>query len=194
MFLIKKIHPIKKTCFFYNPSHNTNHEQQPNTWGQLRHTHTFTTHIQNTCTKAQRTIPILQALTSTSWGKQKETIISTYKAITRPILEYASSIWSPTISQTNITRLQTIQNKALRIATGCTADTNIQHLHDETLTLPVKEHLQLHATQLLNKTQLTTPPYTISQKFLHHTETKNNQSSKTMIPTSNTFPSSRTHP
>ena len=49
-------------------------------------------------------------------------------------------------------------NKALRIATGCTQDTPIQHLHDETHILPIKEHLQLHATQLLHKSQLPTHP------------------------------------
>ena len=30
---------------------------------------------------------------------------------------------------------------------------NIQHLHDETLTLPIQEHLQLHASQYKQKTQ-----------------------------------------
>ena len=29
---------------------------------------------------------------------------------------------------------------ALRTATGCTQDTNIQFLHDETLILPIHEH------------------------------------------------------
>ena len=46
-----------------------------------------------------------------------------------------------------------MQNAALRTATGCTQDTNIQHLHDETLTLPIHEHLQLHASQYKQKTQ-----------------------------------------
>ena len=46
-----------------------------------------------------------------------------------------------------------MQNAALRTATGCTHDTNIQHLHDETLTLPIHEHLQLHASQYKQKTQ-----------------------------------------
>ena len=33
---------------------------------------------------------------------------------------------------TNLQKLQTAQNTALRIITGCTADNEIQHLHDET--------------------------------------------------------------
>ena len=39
--------------------------------------------------------------------------------------------------------LQVMQNAAFRTATGYTQDTNIQHLHDETLILPIHEHLDL---------------------------------------------------
>ena len=45
-----------------------------------------------------------------------------------------------------------MQNAALRTATGCTQDTNIQHLHGEN-TLPIHEHLQLHTSQYKQKTQ-----------------------------------------
>ena len=79
--------------------------------------------------------------------------MATYKAVMRPALEYASSVWSPIASSTSINKLQVMQNAALRTATGCTQDTNIQHLHDETLTLPIHEHLQLHASQYKQKTQ-----------------------------------------
>ena len=43
--------------------------------------------------------------------------------------------------------------KQKETATGCTQDTNIQHLHDETLTLTIHDHLQLHASQYKQKTQ-----------------------------------------
>ena len=79
--------------------------------------------------------------------------MATYKAVMRPALEYASSIWSPLASSTSINKLQVMQNAALRTATGCTRDTHIQHLHDETLILPIHEHLQLHASEYKQKTQ-----------------------------------------
>ena len=72
---------------------------------------------------------MMKALTSTAWGKQKETIVTTYKTIIRLALENANTIWSPTVCKTNLEKLQVVQNNALRIATGCTKDTNIQHLH-----------------------------------------------------------------
>ena len=53
----------------------------------------------------------------------------------------------------SINKLKVMQNAALRTATGCTQDTQIQQLHDETLTLPIHEHLQLHASQYKQITQ-----------------------------------------
>ena len=126
---------------------------------------TYTPHINIAVGKARKTINILKAISGTQWGKQKETIIHTYKAITRPILEYASTIWSPIISDTNIQKLQAIQNAALRIATGCTRDTSIQHLHDECSILPIKQHLILHASQLRHKAHHPTHPlHTLTQQ------------------------------
>ena len=56
-----------------------------------------------------------------------------------------SSISAPLASSTSINKLQVMQNAELRTATGCTQDTYIQHLHDETLILPIHGHLHLHA-------------------------------------------------
>ena len=73
--------------------------------------------------------------------------------IARTPIAQAPSIWSPLASSTSINKLQVMQNAALRTATACTQYTNIQHLHDETLTHPIHEHLQLHASQYKQKTQ-----------------------------------------
>jgi len=118
----------------------------------------FGEHINKTKEKANKTINIMKSLTSTKWGKQKETLLTTYKTITQPIIEYAGTVWAPIVSHTNLNKLQIIQNSSLRIATGCTRDTNCQHLHEETKTLPLKEHLKLHSSQLRQKSQLPNHP------------------------------------
>ena len=109
-------------------------------------------------TKAKQTLNILNALTSNKRGKQKELILSTFKAINRPILEYANTIWSSIILYTNIKKLQTIQNTTLRITTGCTRDTNTQHLLDKTKVLLMDAHLKFYAIQLKQLTQIQTHP------------------------------------
>ena len=41
--------------------------------------------------------------------------MATYKAVVRPALEYASSVWSPIASSTSINKLQVMQNAASHI-------------------------------------------------------------------------------
>ena len=60
-------------------------------------------------------------------------------------------------------KLQITQNTALRIATGCTTDTNTQHLYDETHIL---RHRGTHPTKrITDKTKITKPP---TPTTLHH--------------------------
>ena len=123
---------------------------------------TYNAHIQNIATHAQKPLQVIKALTGTTWGKQKETLVATYKAVMRPTLEYASSIWSPMASPTSINKLQVMQNAALRACTGCTHDMNIQHLHDETNILPIQKHLQLHAQAKITSKMVKYKPTTVT--------------------------------
>ena len=66
---------------------------------------TYSTHIHNISVQAHKPLQIIQTLTATGWGKQKETLMATYKAVMRPALEYASSVWSPIASSTSINKL-----------------------------------------------------------------------------------------
>ena len=52
--------------------------------------------------------------------------------------------------------MQTIQNTALHIVTGCTRDAITQHLPYEINALPMGIHLKLSATQLEQLTQTQT--------------------------------------
>ena len=128
---------------------------------------TYSSYIHNISVQAHKPLQVIKALTATGWGNQKETLTATYKAVMRPALEYASSVWSPIASSTSINKLQVMQNAAWRTAAGCTQDTNIQHLHDETLTLPIYKHLQIHASHYKQKHNIHHIPYTNTQ----HTST-----------------------
>ena len=117
--------------------------------------------------RASSRLKILKALAHTSWGHQKETLLTTYKSIIQPIINYAAPIWYPNASVSSIRKLQNIQNAALRIVTGCHKKSPVQHLHTETKMLPVDKHLDLLCTQFLANTlrplhvlhtRVTTPP------------------------------------
>ncbi|KAF2359541.1 hypothetical protein FHG87_009713, partial [Trinorchestia longiramus] len=90
---------------------------------------TFTRHINTIYDRAGHRLSILKALAGSSWGQQKETIILTYKALINSIVTYTAPIWFPNASPSSIAKLQTIQNTALRIASGSHKMASTSHLH-----------------------------------------------------------------
>ena len=92
---------------------------------------------------------ILKVLAGTSWGQQKETLLMTYKAVGRSIINYASPVWSTNLRDTNYRNIQYTQNEALRIATGCHKMSSVDHLHVEAKMLKVSEHSELLSAQYL---------------------------------------------
>ena len=90
-------------------------------------------------------------MAGTSCGKQKETLLTTYKAVGRSIINYAAPVWSPNLHDTNYRKVQCTHNEALGIATGCHKMPSIDHLHTEAEMLKVREHSELLSAQYLGK-------------------------------------------
>ena len=112
---------------------------------------TFSTHVKEMRKKAEGYNNVLKALAGTSWGKDKETLSTTFKATGRAVINYAAPVWSSFLANTNMAQLQIAQNNALRTITGCVKMTDIDHLHQETLIIPVKRHTDLLATQFVTQ-------------------------------------------
>ena len=105
---------------------------------------------------------ILKALAGTSWGQQKDTLLMTYKAVGRSIINYAAPVWSTILRDTNYRNIQYTQNEALRITTGCHKMSSVDHLHVETKMLKVgnTQSYYLHSMWLdvWNQEMSATPP------------------------------------
>ena len=78
-----------------------------------------------------------------------ETLLTTYNAVERSIINYAAPVWSTNQRDTNYRNIQYTQNEALRIATGCHKMSIIDHLHVEDKMLKVREHSELLYAQYL---------------------------------------------
>jgi hypothetical protein len=113
----------------------------------------FRQHASNIKSKLQSKNNILKALSGTTWGKEKEVILDTYKAIGLSLVKYSCPIWTPSLSASEWNSLQVAQNSALRIATGCHLMTDSDHLHNECKIMPVKEHCEMLSKQFLLATQ-----------------------------------------
>ena len=86
-----------------NKQQSTTHGNAPKGSGSyLRPKTHIQPHIHNISVQAHKPLQIIKALTATGWGKQKETLMATYKAVMRPALEYASAVWSPIASIASI--------------------------------------------------------------------------------------------
>ena len=90
---------------------------------------------------------MLKALACSTWGCDKETLLTTYQAIGRSILSYCCPVWTPSHMDTNWSRLQRAQNSALRITTGCLKMADVAELHQEARELPVRQHSELISQQ-----------------------------------------------
>ena len=110
---------------------------------------TFSPHAKDLADRARSRLNIMRALAGVSWGQSRETLLTTYKALIKPLLTYAAPVWFPNASRSSIQPLQSIQNAALRIASGAVLMTSQDHLHGEARLLPVDRELSMLCSQFL---------------------------------------------
>ena len=110
-------------------------------------------------------LKVLKALAGTDWGSTPEDMLLTYKSLAASIPDFAAPIYSPNLKRTHLKKIQTMQNKCLRVVTGCHAAASMEHLHHETQTLPVDDHLQLLSWQFLSTSlQPSNPSFDVVSK------------------------------
>ena len=94
---------------------------------------------------------------------------------------------SLTLQKTYINKLQTTQNTALWIATGCTKSTPLPHLHEETQVLTLTSHMDMRGTHIHSRS---TAPPTLHAKPNTNTEKHTSDTSTTLYQMlHNTLPS-----
>ena len=124
--------------------------RSPKLLGVTFDTHfTFSPHIRGVAERTRSRLGILKALAGVSWGQSKEVLLLTYQMLIKPILSYAAPVWFPNAPTTAVSTLQSIQNSALRIATGSLKMASTDHLHQEASVLPVRAHLSMLCSQFL---------------------------------------------
>ena len=124
-------------------------KMKPNGLGVMLDTHlTFTQHCNNFAVRVQQRNNVLIALAGSTWGCNKEILLTTYQAIGRSILSYCCPVCTSSLMDTNWSQLQRAQNSALRIATGCLKMAYVAELHQEARELQVRQHDELMSLQL----------------------------------------------
>ena len=118
---------------------------------KLDPTFTFSAHAKAVARKAASRMNLIRALADTSFGKDSDLLIRTYKCYIRSLFDYAAPITFPNYSPSSIDRFQRIQNRAFRLALGVHSASAVDFLHAEAKELLVSDHLRLLSAQFLAK-------------------------------------------
>ena len=92
---------------------------------------------------------MLKALAESFCGQDEETLLQTYNPLGKSIASYAAPVWSTNASNSSFKKIQTAQNAGLRTVTGAYKMVSIDHLHEESLTLRVKDHSDMFSAQYI---------------------------------------------
>ena len=97
----------------------------------LDRTLSFQDHVQNVCERVVSRCKMLSCLSGKSWGWAKHNLVKIFTATQRSVLDYAAGAWHPWLSKCQFDKLETVQNKCLRIITGQYASTPVEALRAE---------------------------------------------------------------
>ena len=89
---------------------------------------TFNAHMKKLTTSLASSARIIRATAHTSWGWWRSTLKMAFHALVRSKLDYAAPAWQPWLSETNLTNLDRLQNRSLRLITGQLVSTPLEAL------------------------------------------------------------------
>ena len=88
---------------------------------------TWKTHLEAVAARSVRKLGLLKKLAGTTWGADTNILRRVYTGAVRPIMEYATTSWA-TASNANKSKLDKVQNVALRAIVGAMKTTPIKEM------------------------------------------------------------------
>ncbi|GFX35415.1 probable RNA-directed DNA polymerase from transposon BS [Trichonephila clavipes] len=110
----------------------------------------FSKHIKQTANKALGKQNILRKLSGTSWSSRPQTLKSTFCTVIRPVLEYATPIWTPASISVK-RKLDSVQHRATKIIIGAVSSTNNEKAEQECGLPPLESRRKLATIKFTNK-------------------------------------------
>ena len=109
----------------------------------------FKAHIEYTRIKCKKALNLINKLSHTSWGADRQTLKMIYKATVRSILDYGCEIYS-SATEVALQRLDPLQSEGLRLITGAFRSSPVDSLQVESGEPP----LNIHRDLILMKTKV----------------------------------------
>lgn len=120
---------------------------------------TLNSHIQNTIQKAKCARAALYPLINNHSPIPITVRLTIFKIYLKPLLTYASPAWSPLISKSNWTKIEAVQNIALRSITGAHYLTHNIILLSNTNTNTIQTEIQRTCKAFLYRTNISKFPH-----------------------------------
>jgi ribonuclease HI len=92
----------------------------------------FGEQVKEVTRQATEKLKLMSALAHTEWGWRKRDLMKIYLTFIRSRLDYGAAAWQPWLSETSIEKLDVVQNKAMRIASGQMSRAPVDALRFET--------------------------------------------------------------
>ena len=103
---------------------------------------TFVPHLTEMKKSSSSKMKLIGAVANSKWGWNKEELKKLYFSFVRSKMDYAGPSWQPWLADSNISTLETIQNKALRLITGQLRNSPCEALRYETQIPCYETHLE----------------------------------------------------
>ena len=106
------------------------HDPNPTLLGvKLDRTLCFAKHVEEITKTASKKLKVISKISYSDWGADKFQLLRVYQGIVRSHMDYSGSAWQPWISATQMSKLDTVQNRCLRIITGQTHSIRVDALN-----------------------------------------------------------------
>ncbi|RNA17460.1 RNA-directed DNA polymerase from mobile element jockey-like [Brachionus plicatilis] len=111
---------------------------------------TFYDHIKEINARVDRRINMMRSIRGKNWGASPKLLLTTYKTLIRPIMEYIPFI-KYSASETSMTTLETRQRKAIKIAYRLPFSTATKDCYKLARIDSIKDRFELLSTRYLQK-------------------------------------------
>ncbi|UYV60692.1 K02A2.6-like, partial [Cordylochernes scorpioides] len=127
---------------------------------------TFKKHIDTMISKAKNRLKILKKISGLNWGANANISRTTYLALVRPILEYATPAWI-NASKTNLSKIDRIQASAAKIISGLRGSCPNRIAELESNLLPLHLRRKICFSKFITK-KINSPKEHLNGKFIRN--------------------------
>ena len=126
---------------------------------------TWRPHILGLVEDCAKRLNLMRCCAGSSWGGDRKTLLLLYKSLIRSKIDYGSQAYG-SACKTLLSKLEVVQNAALRIALGALRSSPVISLRGESLCCPILDRLSFNIRSYFNKASFFPPSHPVKSEIL----------------------------